>query len=330
MADKKGSVLCVDDEPNILRSLTWLLQKDFDVKTAASGQDGLALVRSNDFDVIISDQRMPGMMGSEFLREVRKLSPRSIRMLLTGYSDLQAILRSVNDSEVFRFINKPWKIDELPALVAEAAHIAKTHPATVVDDDATGNDASASMAQDGETILVIDNEPNIAEHLKSELGNSLNVLHVNNIADALAAVSESPIGIILSDTRVDSVDTTALLRTLKQQHPEIVTVVYTDAADSNEVINLINQGQIFRFIPKPVKTNILALAITAAARKRQQLKANPELARRHAVDDIGQSARAALVSDIHQAAQKSTNPTQKPTSFLKSLGGGLKRLFGGA
>lgn len=327
MADKKGTVLCVDDEPNILRSLTWLLQKDFDVKTAASGQDGLALVRANDFDVIISDQRMPGMMGSEFLREVRKLSPRSIRMLLTGYSDLQAILRSVNDSEVFRFINKPWKIDELPALVAEAAHIAKTHPATVADYETTSS--SASLAQDEETILVIDNEPNIAEHLRSELGNSLSVMHVNNIADALAAVSESPIGIILSDTRVDNVDTTALLRTLKQQHPEIVTVVYTDAADSNEVINLINQGQIFRFIPKPVKTNILALAITAAARKRQQLKANPELARRHAVEDIGQSARAALVSNIHQAAQKSTSAT-KPASFLQSLSGGIKRLFGGA
>jgi len=71
MSQTKGKVLCVDDEKNILRSLKWMLQKDFEVHTATSGQAGLMLVADHDFDVVISDQRMPGMMGSEFLREVR-------------------------------------------------------------------------------------------------------------------------------------------------------------------------------------------------------------------------------------------------------------------
>ena len=85
MPTKKGLILCVDDEPNILRSLNWLLRKDFDVLTAPNGHEALALVRQNDFDVIISDQRMPGMTGVEFLREVSRVSPRAIRILLTGY-----------------------------------------------------------------------------------------------------------------------------------------------------------------------------------------------------------------------------------------------------
>lgn len=326
MAEKKGCILCVDDEPNILRSLTWLLQKDFDVKTATSGQAGLELIGQHDFDVIISDQRMPGMMGSEFLHEARRISPRSIRILLTGYSDLQAILRSVNDSEVFRFINKPWKIDELPAVVAEAARIAKSHPYQETEADRT--DDQVETANITEHILIIDDEATIANHLRQELGEALNIVHVNNIAEAVAAFSEHEIGIILADTRVGNADTTALLRMLKQQHPEIVTVVYTSEADSGDVIGLINQGQIFRFIPKPVKGPILALAITAAARKRQQLKANPELSKRHAVDDVGEATKQAFGANVQKVAEK-TMSSSNNSSFLQRIGSGFKRLFGG-
>jgi serine/threonine-protein kinase len=327
MAEKKGRILCVDNEPNILRSLTWLLQKEFDVMTANSGHDGLALVSQNDFDVIISDQRMPGMMGSEFLHEVRKASPRSIRILLTGYSDLQAIIRSVNDSEVFRFINKPWKIDELPGIIAEAALLSKTHPCTEASTDSTA--AISSPSQHAfENLLIIDDETTIALHLKQELGETLNIIHAQNIADAVVSFSEHDIGLILADTRVGNTDTTALLRMLKQQQPEIVTVVYTTETDAADVIGLINQGQIFRFIPKPVKLPILALAITSAARKRQQLKNNPELAKRYAVQDVGQETKLALNESISQAAQNAQK-SSTDHSILHRIGGGLKRLFGG-
>ena len=129
MSEKKGRVLCVDDEPHVLRALQWLLQKDFEIHTAASAQEALRLVGRHDFDVVVSDQRMPGVTGVEFLREVRKIAPRAMRILLTGYSDLDAMVRSVNESEVFRFITKPWDIRELPKLISEAAEIARTKAA---------------------------------------------------------------------------------------------------------------------------------------------------------------------------------------------------------
>jgi DNA-binding NtrC family response regulator len=113
----KGRILCVDDEPAILRSLQWLLRRRFEVSVAPGGAEALALLRDGDFDVVVSDQRMPGMSGAELLREVRRLSPRSMRILLTGYSDIQAILRSVNEGEVFRFIHKPWDVNELPEVI---------------------------------------------------------------------------------------------------------------------------------------------------------------------------------------------------------------------
>jgi len=81
MASNKSKILCVDDEPNIVRSLQWLLQREFEVHTASSGQDALALVNQHDFDVVISDQRMPVMTGVEVLREVKRLSPRTMRIL---------------------------------------------------------------------------------------------------------------------------------------------------------------------------------------------------------------------------------------------------------
>lgn len=326
MIEKKGRILCVDDEPNILRSLSWLLQREFDVFTASGGEEGLALVAANDFDVVISDQRMPGMMGSEFLREVSKLSPRSMRIMLTGYSDLQAMLRSVNDSEVFRFISKPWKIDELPAVVAEAAAIARHHPPPVV---ATDEGAVQPSEAAGESILLIDDEATLAEHLRQELGAALSVIHAQNIGEAVGAFADHDIGIVLSDTRVADVDTTAMLRMLKQQHPGIVTVVYTAGTDAGEVVSLINQGQIFRFIPKPVKPAVLALAVTAAGRKRQQLRSNPELAGRHAVVEVDTDAKQAFSRNLDQVARQSRQHTSQ-LPFLQRISGGLRRLFGSA
>lgn len=324
MTERKGRILCVDDEPNILRSLTWLLQKDFEVFTANGGAEGLALVAQHDFDVVISDQRMPGMMGSEFLREVRKLSPRAMRIMLTGYSDLQALLRSVNDSEVFRFVSKPWKITELPAVVAEAVVIARNHP---VPEASVGSAPLPLTEASGESLLLIDDEATLAEHLTQELGSALNIIHARNIGEAVAAFDDNDIGIVLSDTRVANTDTTALLRMLKQEHPDIVTVVYTAGTDAGEVVSLINQGQIFRFIPKPVKPGVLVLAITAAGRKRQQLKANPELAGRHAVESIDVVSKLAFSRDLDELAQQSAH-TAAHQPFLQRLGGGFRRLFG--
>jgi serine/threonine-protein kinase len=305
MENKKGKILCVDDEPNILRSLQWLLQKECEVHTAISGQDGLALVAKHDFDVVVSDQRMPGMMGSEFLREVRLRSPRTMRMLLTGYSDLPAILRSVNEGEVFRFIHKPWKFNELLQVVDEAVRIARaTEPETQSDVPVQADDDG------GDSILVVDDDPDNVERLLQEAGQANKVRCVSNIADAVSVFDTEDVGIILSDTKVDSVDTTRMLKIIKERHPEIVTVVYTANSDADEVINLINQGQIFRFILKPVKPTTLMLAMTAAKVKRTQLRLNPAFAKRHRVQEVNVELRNSLVDDLASVSTVANAATQ--------------------
>lgn len=110
----KPKVLVVDDEETYLRTLRRILRKDFDVLTAMSGSEGIEVLQQNrDVALILSDQRMPVMTGAAFLGEAIKLSPDSIRFLITGYADLDAVVEAINTGHIYRYITKPWNPDEL-------------------------------------------------------------------------------------------------------------------------------------------------------------------------------------------------------------------------
>lgn len=326
MARKSGKVLCVDDEPSIVRSLQWLLQKQFEVLTATSGAEAIELVKQHDFDVVISDQRMPVMTGVEVLREVRRLSPRTMRILLTGYSDMHAIVRSVNESEVFRFINKPWNIAELPKVVDQAINIAKTQP---VEDTAAELTEDAPLVANGERILVIDDDPEMGRAVADIVGSSAKVSFTRNLADAVGILNSEPVSVIVSETRVGSIDATRLVRLMKSKHPEIVTVMLTGESDADTITTLINQGQIYRFVPKPIRSGYLKLVLHSALRKHNALTGDPGLAFRYAVENTASGTVDALMSDVERAATLSeTVIASKSGGFMASLGAGFRRLFG--
>ncbi|MBU0728974.1 MAG: response regulator [Proteobacteria bacterium] len=115
-------VLFVDDEANILKALRRLfMEEDIEVFTATSGEEGLGILKENeDIGLIVSDQRMPEMNGVEFLEKARKIAPMAIRIVLTGYADVNAAIDAINRGGAMRYINKPWKDDELVLAVKEA------------------------------------------------------------------------------------------------------------------------------------------------------------------------------------------------------------------
>ncbi len=117
----RDKVLVVDDERNILSSLKRLLiTEDYDVLLADSGEKALQILKDNpDIALIISDQRMPGMSGAEFLELARKLSPDTIRMVLTGYADVGAAIAAINRGGAYRYLTKPWNDNELLYAVRE-------------------------------------------------------------------------------------------------------------------------------------------------------------------------------------------------------------------
>jgi len=101
-------ILFVDDEPAVLDGYKRILRREFEVDTAAGGEQGLASIRDRGpYSVVISDMRMPGMNGAQFLAQVRQAAPDTVRMLLTGYTDLDAAILAVNEGNIFRFLTKP-------------------------------------------------------------------------------------------------------------------------------------------------------------------------------------------------------------------------------
>lgn len=115
---KKATILCVDDDANVLEGLRLHLRPHVDVLTALSGSDGLEILRRHgEVAVVISDMRMPEMDGAEFLSQARSVAPHAVRALLSGFSDFDAALKAVNEGQVFRFISKPCAPEDLLATV---------------------------------------------------------------------------------------------------------------------------------------------------------------------------------------------------------------------
>ena len=164
-----ATLLFVDDEERILRSLRMLFKPRYQVLTTTDGREALDMVRRERVHVIVSDQRMPIMPGVDLLREVKELSPNTMRILLTGYSDLAAVVGSVNDGEIFRYIHKPWTPAEIQAAVDKAAEIALALMGASVQVDASAVGAVAPRAQLAPGLLVIDDDPTTRDTIK-EIG----------------------------------------------------------------------------------------------------------------------------------------------------------------
>ncbi len=116
--DVRPVVLCVDDEIVMLEMLRQQLEDEpYEVVVASSGQEGLAHLEAKKISVVVSDHRMPGMLGSEFLARVRERWPNAFRIMLTGYPDFETMNLAVTEGKIHRFLSKPWDSDELKLIL---------------------------------------------------------------------------------------------------------------------------------------------------------------------------------------------------------------------
>ncbi|HXH03405.1 MAG TPA: EAL domain-containing protein [Candidatus Competibacteraceae bacterium] len=120
-SDAARTVLLVDDEENILRALQRVLRRDgYRILTATNADEGFEILARHDVQVIISDQRMPGINGTEFLSRVKDMYPETMRIVLSGYTDLHSVTEAINRGEIYKFLTKPWEDEVLRANVQEA------------------------------------------------------------------------------------------------------------------------------------------------------------------------------------------------------------------
>ncbi|WP_276134805.1 response regulator [Polluticoccus soli] len=120
MPENKINILYVDDEENNLISFKATFRIKYNVSTAISGEEAKKILASKPIDIIITDQRMPGMTGVEFLESIIDDYPDPMRILLTGYADMNAVIDAINKGKIFHYLTKPWNEEELEATIQRA------------------------------------------------------------------------------------------------------------------------------------------------------------------------------------------------------------------
>ncbi|MEM6801724.1 MAG: response regulator, partial [Bacteroidota bacterium] len=113
-------LLYIDDEEDNILAFKAVFRREYDIETANSAAEALEMMKETYFHLVISDQRMPKMTGVEFFTLIKDLYPESIRMVLTGYSDMQAIIDSINKGNIYYYISKPWNAKELKVIIDNA------------------------------------------------------------------------------------------------------------------------------------------------------------------------------------------------------------------
>lgn len=306
VAPRRPAVLFVDDEERVLNALAYLFRDIYDVETADRGEAALERLKARRFHVLVSDQRMPEMVGVELLRQAKAVAPGAVRLLLTGYSDLAAIVGSVNESEVFRFVSKPWQEEDLLATLAEAVDVAIALEAATA--------AGPAPAIPANTAVLVIGDAAVGRGAR-EMAKGGFVVHDAATTDgALEVLAAEDIAAIVCD--LDGAgDAAALLRLLKEQSPKTQLLAFSAAADSELIIGMINEARIFRFLRKPVNFSLLHAALTAALQRNARLSRTPGMVR-------AESARKART-----AGQKAAE--QSLLGRLKSLGGRFAAAFKG-
>ncbi len=422
---KKPKVVFVDDEQRVLNSMRVRFRREYDLHLTTLGSEALAMLEEHEIDVIVADQRMPEMQGTEVLSKARDTSPRTVRILLTGYADLDAIESSINDAEVFRFLTKPCAPEELretiqqaidisrdqdmiaaleaapveaptpepveaprpePAIslsvieeetttdvlalveaenasIGEAAHAAAEPLSFAADDSSAGEEivletsCEAAMESDAEGfdpaaqqsssntgrsapdeflpgalhresgksdddpdaitivlegdsasviaeetednspvpaaiaagiedkigVLVFSEDKATIDDIREMVGERYMVVGAGNIVSVTKLLKATRPGVLVTDISEDLEVIETMVNALKSHLPELVTIVIGEHRDTVGLVNLINYGQIYRFLQKPLAAGTFTMTVRAATQKHLQLKKYPELARRYAV-----------------------------------------------
>jgi DNA-binding NtrC family response regulator len=370
--EPRPRLLFVDDEQRVLNSMRIMFRRRFDLFLASHGKEALDIIKEKDIDVIVADHRMPQMTGVEVLSKVRSLSPRTVRILLTGYADLDAVEGSINDSEVFRFLTKPCAPQQLKDTIERAAQLARettaaTAQAPELDDEDVleiimesdtsrefhgthaaepANGAAAAPAgapadapQDADTepkhdwtgtdvidrppplapppaptpaaapedaaptprrrnglgVVVFSSDEEVITTVQQAVRGRLPVYRASNIVKVVSILTEHRPGVLVTDISTDKQTIQSMTARLKEHLPELVTIAVSQHRDVLDMVWLINHGQIFRFLRKPLSAGRCAVSLQAALQHHRMLLKNPDLIKRH---EVAASADSGLMDGV--------------------------------
>ncbi len=406
---EKARILFVDDEKRVLNSMRGLFRREYELFLTSEGAEAVRIATENEIDVIVADQRMPGMTGIEVLGRVKEKSPRTVRILLTGYADPTAVEGSINIGEVFRFLSKPCPPKMLRETLSLAVNASRTAPVVAPDAEPAPPEPAAPIAEPvAEAVLepmpeptaypvpepfadsapenelpavealgdgdetepalpildeaaiestadhspthwqsvtnVVMSEDNIEETQENvaltvdtlgvkdvgiavftvdsdfastairSLSNDRNIILATTLVKVAHAIEEQNAGVLVTDFTTNNAMLQKMIGTLKKYMPELVTIVVSNGRDTTDMINLINYGQVFRYVLKPIEPEQLRGDINAAVIRHLYLRNNPDSAKRHQVLDtpVGAEDSTTLnrfLGKFRKARKQRTDPT---------------------
>ena len=287
---QKPKIAFIDDEPRILRSLKMHFRQSHDVFITTDASELMKYVSEHDVQVVISDQRMPDKQGTEVLRDIKAASPNTIRILLTGYADLNAVMDSVNEGEIYRYITKPWQNDELKQIVNKATGIAQ-QTQEITQNTMQGNDTQKFSGGTGSNrnILVLDDDESVYQQIKSHFKSAYTVSWASNLEEAAKLLQKKRFGVTITDSTLNKENITPIVYALKNIQPDLMVLMLTEFKDAHMVIDLINKGQVYRCLPRPTNFSIMSISLDRAFDHHERLVQQPILAARHHVEEVTES-----------------------------------------
>ncbi|MDA5132349.1 response regulator [Psychrobacter sp. ANT_H3] len=287
---QKPKIAFIDDEPRILRSLKMHFRQSHDVFITTDATELMEYVSQNEVQVVISDQRMPDKQGTEVLRDIKAASPNTLRILLTGYADLNAVIDSVNEGEIYRYITKPWQNDELKQIVNKATEIAQ-QTQEITQNTMQGNDTQkvSGGTDSNRNILVLDDDDSVYQQIKSHFKSAYTVSWASNLEQAAKLLQKKRFGVTITDSTLNKENITPIVYALKNIQPDLMVLMLTEFKDAHMVIDLINKGQVYRCLPRPTNFSIMSISLDRAFDHHEKLLEQPVLAARHHVEEVTES-----------------------------------------
>lgn len=296
-------ILLVDDEQNVLNALRRELQGEYAVEAFNDPRTALLRCGETGFDLVVADYKMPEMNGVEFLRQFGKLQPDAARIMLSGQADFNALIGTINETHIYRFLGKPWDQTELATTLAEAlAHREQALKNRRLAEQLRmqRNWQPARDPHRIHQVLVVDDEPNILSAIARDINSRggfrdmqiamsyqadpsrplqqrdlrFNVHTATSARQALQDARQNAYDAVIADYLMPEMDGLEFFAAMREIQPDAVRILISGHANTTALVNAINRSEIYSYISKPWHEYALANTLAQAIAYRELLREN--------------------------------------------------------
>lgn len=261
-------ILLVDDEPRVLRSLNAVLKSKYHILTAANATDAREiLLAEKDVAVIVADERMPEQMGHELLIWTKEHFPYCSRVLMTGHCEMEALKDFIKEADIFCYLTKPWDCKELTEILDNAVLL------SMANINICSEQAKAQKQKIKEyciAVMDVEQEKN-SVYKEVARAQGLPIKFFDKVEKLMIHLFYSAdIGLIFIDTNIGVKNVVEIVRQIHSKYPHVVIITVTEASRGEEAMAMLNKGQIFKCLVKPITITRMKPMITAFKEKFEQ------------------------------------------------------------